>query len=160
MPSGTRCFVDANVLIYYLGGISPEIRNFVHRVIDEEIEAYINTVVIAETLHRRMMVEAVAKGFVTAGKTLHKLKSQPQLITQLSDYIIDLEDLLTLPFRVANITISTIQLSHHFRLSHGLFVNDSLSLASASELQITDMVTYDSDFHRVPNLMVWSPTDI
>ena len=160
MPSGTRCFVDANVLIYYLGGLSPEIRAFLHRVIDEEIEAYINTVVVAETLHRRMMVEAVAKGFVTAGKVLNKLKAQPHLITQLADYIVDLEDLLAVPFHIANVTLSTIQLSHHLRLSHGLFVNDSLCLASATPLHITDIVTHDSDFNRVPNVLVWSPTDI
>ncbi len=160
LPNGSRCFVDANVLIYYLGGLSNEIRAFLHRVIDGEIEAYINTVVVAEVLHRRMMAEAVASGLVTVSKVLNKLKAQPQLITQLSGYIIDLDDLLTVPLRFATVTLSTIDLSHHFRLSHGLFVNDSINLASAAELQITDIVTNDSDFNRVPNIVVWSPTDI
>lgn len=97
LPKGSRCFVDANILLYYLGGLSAEIREFLHRVIDEEIEAYINTVVVAEVLHRRMMAEAVASGIVTISKVLNKLKAQPQLITQLSDYIVDLDDLLMVP---------------------------------------------------------------
>jgi predicted nucleic acid-binding protein len=160
LPKGSRCFVDANILIFYLGGLSHEIREFLHRIIEQEIEAHISTVVVAEVLHRRMMAEAVSKGFATASKVLNKLKTQPHLITQLSDYIVDLENLLTLPLRVADVTLRTINRSHHFRLSHGLFVNDSLNLASAVELQITDIVTHDSDFNRVPNLTVWSPTDL
>lgn len=160
LPKGSRCFVDANILIYYLSGLSNEIRQFLHRVVDGEIEAYINTVVIAEVLHRRMMAEAISKGIVTVSKVLNKLKAQPQLITQLSDYIIVLDDVLALPLRVTNVTLPTINLSHHFRLSHGLFVNDSLNLASATELQISDIVTNDMDFNRVPNIVVWSPTDI
>lgn len=160
LPNGSRCFIDANILIYYLGGLSDEIRAFLHRVIDEEIEAHVNTVVVAEILHRRMMAEAVSKGLVTISKVLQKLKAQPQLITQLSDYVVALDDLLALPLRVTNVTLSTIDLSHHYRLSHGLFVNDSINLASAAELQITDIVTNDTDFKRVPNITVWEPTDI
>ncbi len=160
LPKGSRCFVDANILIYYLGGLSHEIREFLHRIVDGEIEAHISTVVVAEILHRRMMTEAVSKGLVTVSKVLNKLKNQPHLITQLSDYIVDLENLLTLPLHVADVMLSTINRSHHFRLSHGLFVNDSLNLASAVELQITDIVTHDTDFNRVPNITVWEPTDI
>lgn len=160
LPKGSRCLVDANILIYYLGGLSIEIREFLHRVIDGEIEAYINTVVVAEILHRRMLAEAITKGLVTTSKVLNKLKAQPHLITQLSDYINAVDDLLALPLSVANVTLQTINLSHHFRYSYGLFVNDSLNLASAIELQISDIATNDTDFNRVPNIVVWSPTDI
>lgn len=160
LSAGTRCLVDANILIYYLGGTSPDCRNFINRIAKGELDAYISTTILAESLHRQMVFEAIRKGFVTSSKALNKIKSQPQIITQLTDYITFVDDLLSLPLRVVTVTPQIIQISHHLRLSYGLLVNDSINLASAFELQITDIVTNDSDFNRVPNITVWEPTDI
>jgi hypothetical protein len=53
LPAGEAVLVDANIIIYYLGGVSAECRDFFQRVARREVEAHITTTIIAETLPRR-----------------------------------------------------------------------------------------------------------
>ena len=153
-------FVDANIFIYHLADASPDCTNFIDRVGAGLVEAYATTTIIAEVLHRRMMAEALAKGIITAGQPLKKLKADPSLITGLSDYIVEVEDLLLLPFSIVEAAPADIKASHALRQTHGMFVNDSINLACAARFGITDVVTHDSDFARVAGINVWAPTDI
>lgn len=160
LPAGARCLVDANILIYHFGGLSPECSDFIARVVRHEVEAHLTTVVIAEVLHRRMMLEAVAKNPALANQTLKKLKSNPGIIASLIDYVTEVEDLLRLPFRILTVTATDIQRSHALRRNENLFVNDSLNLAAALRGGITNIVTHDADFNRIAAINVWEPTDM
>lgn len=160
LPAGARCFVDANIFIYHLAAASPDCTSFIDRLATGDFHAHITTIVTAEVLHRRMMAEALAKGIVTSGQLLKKLKANSSLITQLSDYIAEVEDLLLLPLEVIEATAADMSASHKLRRRHGLFVNDSINLACAERLALTDIATHDADFSRVPSMTVWSPTDI
>ncbi len=160
LPKGARCFVDANIFIYHLAAASPDCTSFIDRLATGDFHAHITTIVVAEILHRRMMAEALAKGVVTSGQLLKKLKANSSLITQLSDYIGEVEDLLLLPLEVIEVTPADISASHTLRRTHGLFVNDSINLACAERLALTDIATHDADFDRAPGVTVWSPTDI
>lgn len=160
LPTGTRCLVDSNILIYHLAGLSQDCRNFLHRVVNGEVEACLTTVIIAEILHRRMMAEALSKGLVSAGKVLAKLKANPAVITQLTDYLAEVEKLLRLPLKVIEASTADIASSHHLRLTHGLFVNDSINLACAVRYGITNIISHDNDFARVTSITVWDLTDV
>ena len=160
LPANSRCLVDANILLYHIAGASADCKRFLERVANEEIQACVTTIIIAEVLHRQMLIEAVVKGLVTPGKALSKLKANPSPIGNLSDYITEVEKLLRLPFTVVEVTPPDIASSHKLRRSHGLFVNDSINLAFAKRLDISDIVTHDTDFNRVPKLKVWEPTDV
>lgn len=160
LPKATRCLVDANIFIYHLAAASPDCTSFIDRIAAGDFQPNITTIVIAEVLHRRMMAEALTKGVVASGQLLKKLKTNSSLITQLSDYIAEVEDLLLLPVEVIEVTIADIGSSHTLRRTHGLFVNDSINLACAERFGITDIITHDADFNRVPDATVWSPTDI
>lgn len=160
LPPQTRCLVDANILLYHIGGSSLECRDFLKRVANEEVEAHLTTVIVAEVLHRQMLIEAVSKGLVTPGKALSKLKSNPALISSLSDYITEVEKLLSLPFTVIEVTTADIAASHALRRAHGLFVNDSINLACAHRAGLADVITHDADFSRVTGVTAWEPTDI
>ena len=160
LPPRSSCLVDANILLYHIGGSSVECKDFLRRVADEEIEAHLTTVIVAEVLHRQMLIEAVAKGLVTPSKVLNKLKSNPALISSLTDYITEVEKLLQLPFTVVEVTTADLAASHALRRTHGLFVNDSINLACARRLGLTDIVTHDDDFSRVSGVTAWEPTDI
>lgn len=160
LPRSARCLIDANILIYHLGDLSPECSELVERVARREIEAYLTTVIVAEVLHRRMMLEAVAKGLVAPGQPLKKLKANPAVIAALGDHITEVEDLLRLPFTVIEITPADISRSHYLRRTEHLFVNDSINLACAERHGIADVITHDNDFARVTGIAVWEPTDI
>ncbi len=154
------CLVDANILIYHLNGVSAECRDFLRRVANREVDVYLTTTIVAEFLHRQMMVEAVTNGFVTPGKTLRKLKAQPELIGQLTEYISQTKALLKPPFTMLQIDVGDISLSHKLRLKHHLFVNDSINLACAKRHGIRNIVTHDSDFANISDIKMWSPTDL
>lgn len=160
LPSGTSCLVDANIFIYHLSGDSNDCSNFLTRVENGEVELHITTIIVAEILHRRMMGEAISKGLVTAGKTLNKIKANPLLITLLTEYITDVEDVLKLPIKIIEVVMSDITTSHALRNAHGLFTNDSINLACAQRFGINDIVSHDTDFARVPTINLWSPSDI
>lgn len=160
IPAGTHALVDANVFIYLLSGLSQECRDFLRRVTLGEVQAHVTTTIIAEVLHRRMAAEAVTKGLISPGKPLQKLKANPEVIKGLTDYVSEIEMLQKLPLIIHDITATEITASHALRAAHGLFVNDSINLACALRLGITDVVTHDEDFSRVKTIRIWEPTDI
>ena len=160
ISAGTRALVDANIFIYFLSGLSQECYDFLRRITLGEIHAHVTTTIIAEVLHRRMTAEAITKGLISPGKPLQKLKANPAVIKGLTDYVTETEKLLRLPIVVHEVTAADIAASHALRYMHGLFVNDSINLACALRLGLTDVVTHDDDFGRVATITTWEPTDI
>jgi predicted nucleic acid-binding protein len=160
LPAGARCLVDANIFIYHFGALSAECTDFLARVARREVEAHITAIIVAEVLHRRMVAEALSKGLISAGKPLQKLKADPAVIKGLTDYVVEMEKLLKLPVVAHEVTAADVAASHALRSAHGLFVNDSVNLACALRLGISDVVTNDEDFKRVPAITVWQPTDV
>lgn len=160
LPTGERVLVDTNIFIYHFGGASTECSDFLRRIARSEVTAYLTTIILAEMLHRQMMAEALTRNLISSGQPLKKLKANPSVITQLTDYITDFETILKLPLQIIEVTAGDIVASHALRQKHGLFVNDSINLACAERLAITDVVTHDADFSRVASINVWEPTDI
>lgn len=160
IPAGTRCLIDANILIFHLTGASEECRDLLFRIAKGDLAAHLTTTVIAEVLHRMMLIEAVSKGIVTPNKVLRKLKERPELIGQLTDHADQLKRLLKLPFVVLGISTEDIRKSHSLRKRHHLFVNDSINLACAMRHGLKNIVTHDADFERVKTIKIWSPIDV
>lgn len=107
-----------------------------------------------------MVIEAVNVGLVSGAKPFEKLKRQPHLIVQLSDYITEINQLLQLPLNVIEVTEEDIKWSHALRRAYGVLVIDSVNLACAVRRGITDIATHDTDFLHIPKLNIWQPTDI
>lgn len=159
LPVGTRCLVDANIIIHHLNNTSAECTFFFERVSRLEVEGYLTTI-LAEVLHRTMLQEAFSKGFAPSTKTLNHLKAKPSIITHLTNYIAQVNDLMLLPLTIIEVVMSDITTSHALRNAHGLFTNDSINLACAQRFGINDIVSHDTDFARVPTINLWSPSDI
>src|SRR5436305_5567784 len=146
MPAQTVALIDANIFIYHLSGLSAECTALLHRILSGEIEGYATTIVIAEILHRRMIGEAIAKQLVSPTQAMKRLKVNPSLVSMPTDYILDIETLLQLPLKIIEVQMADISYSNALRRSYGLFVNDSINLACALRLGITDIATNDADF--------------
>ncbi len=160
IPAQTSVLIDSNILIYHLGGLSADCKNFLSRGQNGEIKPYVTTIVLAETLHKRMITEAITKGLISSGQPLKKLKANPTVISSLTDYVSDVKDLLNFPLFVIEVTLADIAASHQLRQSYGLFVNDSINIACAQRLGISNIVTRDNDFSAVSGITVWQPSDI
>ncbi|RKY02162.1 hypothetical protein DRP77_08380 [Candidatus Poribacteria bacterium] len=160
IPDGTLVFVDANIFIYHFAGVSDKCTRFLQRVLKGEVKAVVSTIVMAELIHRRMVAEAVEKGFVTLRNAVRKLKENPRIVKLLSQYSRDVEAILALPIIVEPITRDDIISSGQLRERYGLMTNDSLNLACMERLGIRDIATRDEDFEAVEWINVWKPDDI
>jgi hypothetical protein len=58
---------------------------------------------------RALEGEAIAKGLVSSGQVLKKLKASPQIISQLTDYITDIEEILELRLTIIEVSVLTSQ---------------------------------------------------
>lgn len=112
LPLGARCLVDANIIIYHLNNLSADCTDFFDRVIRQEAEAFVTTTIIAEVLHRTMLQEAISKGLAPTGKTLNYVKANPTIITHLTDYVVQVEGMLSFPLNVIEVTMNDITASH------------------------------------------------
>lgn len=160
LPVATNCLVDTNVFLYHLAQQSNDCRQFIARIGRGEISAYVTTSIIAEMLHKRMVIEAVSTGIISGSKPFEKLKKQPQLISRLTKYITEIAQLLQLPLTIIEVAQEDIEWSHALRRTYGMLVIDSINLACAVRRGITDVVTHDTDFLHIPKLNIWQPTDI
>ena len=91
IPSGTECFVDANIFIYHFSGVSGECSKFLRRCEEGDIVGVTATNVVLEVLHRLMMIEAVRKGLITPPNVLKKLQKSPAIVRELGDYFSNVE---------------------------------------------------------------------
>jgi predicted nucleic acid-binding protein len=160
LPSGASVLVDANIFIYSFGQLSRQCNRLIARLETGDVFGSLTTIIAAETLHRRMLIEAVDKGLVTSSQVLKKLKAHPEIVQQLSDYITEAQKISQLPITVIVVTPQDIQRSHQLRRQFGLLVNDSINLACAQRLGIVHVATHDDDFDCVAGITVWKPTDI
>ncbi|MDH3598272.1 MAG: hypothetical protein OEU26_01390 [Candidatus Tectomicrobia bacterium] len=61
LPDGAPIFVDANILIYHISGLSLECRAFLQRCESRQVEAFTGVHIVLEVTHRLMMLEALQK---------------------------------------------------------------------------------------------------
>ena len=160
LPTGTNCLVDTNIFLYHLAAQSNDCRQLLVRIGRGEVSGYVTTPIIGEMLHKRMVIEAVGAGLISGAKPFEKLKRQPRLIAQLSDYITEITQLLQLPLTLIEVTEEDIKWSHALRRAYGVLVIDSVNLACAVRRGITNIATHDTDFLHIPKLNIWQPTDI
>ena len=59
-------FIDANIFIYHFAGISKQCTHLFERIRDGKLTGLVNTIILAEVLHRRMIAEAIEKGLCFA----------------------------------------------------------------------------------------------
>jgi predicted nucleic acid-binding protein len=160
LPSGTRVFVDAPILIYHFTGVSEECRRFLERCEAADLDALTSSVVVAEVAHRLMMIEAVAEGLVTPGNVVKKLRGKPEIVRRLQKYQTQVERIPLMSVEVVPVDAGTVLRSEAVRSEHGLLVNDSLVLTSALDNGATVLASADRDFERVEELSLYRPADL
>ena len=157
--NGTRVFLDANVLIYGIRRSSAQCRGLLARCASGSVQGVISTVVIAEVGHRRMMEEAKSKGLV-ASNPARALAQQPELVRQLGSYAEEVRDLLGGGLAVESVLADDFHVALELQRQFGLLTNDSLNLAGARRLNITDIATTDRGFDPVQGFIVYKPSDL
>ena len=158
--SDTRLFIDSNIFIYHFAGASDECTEFLSRCEQGDLAAFTSTSIIAEVMHRLMMLEAVKKKLLRPPNIVKKLASKPRIIKALTEYFIQVQKIPEMGISVIPLTWEMISLSHPIRLEYGLMMNDSLSLSCMKAEGIYIMASADKAFRRVGNIDLFEPGDL
>src|SRR5712692_5462299 len=103
LPDGTRVFVDTNIFDLHFRLKSHSCISFISRIRNGEVEAYVNTQVLADLLHKLMLAEACVKHIIArraASLLKNQLQSNRSIAAQLTNYQKQFEDTLALGLKV------------------------------------------------------------
>ncbi len=160
IPSGAVVAIDANVFLYHFTGQSAESTKVLSRIDSGDIGGVTTQPVLAEVLHRRMIMEAVEQGAVSPGNPARRLREHPEIVKGLVQYQRDVTGLYSIGLRVFPTPGRALIDSYHFRRAYGLLTNDSLLAATLVHNGISTLVTADRDFLRVQELEVMLVEDV
>jgi len=159
LPGGALVFVDANIFIYGLLGESGQCADLIERCRKEEVAGVTTTEVVAEVCHRLMVKEAMDLGLIRR-PAASALKSKHDAIRGLRKYW----ELTARIFQWNLVVLGSNEARHRaaqrIRSEHGLLTNDSLVAAACFERDIRSLATRDADFDLIPELTVYSPSDL
>ncbi|MBW8874292.1 MAG: PIN domain-containing protein [Acidobacteria bacterium] len=160
IPEGQRVFIDASIFIYHFTGASPDCQDLLEDCERGRISGFTSVTALAEVAHRLMTVEAVAKGLVSPGNVVRKLREKPTIVRELHAYQDQVELIPLMGIAVLDLDLEILSVAAGIRYRYGLLVNDSLLAAAAISQGIVAMASGDPDFERVEQLRLFRPTDL
>lgn len=160
LQPGEKIFIDANIFVYHVNGISSECKHFLSRCSQKEIIGYTSTFVLAEILHRLMIAEAIRKKYIRTKNPVQQLKKHPEVVKQLSDYIADVVKIREMNVKILDLTPKCIEESANIRKTEGLLTNDSLIVATMKQASFSKLATNDDDFDNIAWLDIYKPSDV
>lgn len=176
LPDGSSIFVDTNIFHYHFEGKSLDCTNFISRIQNREIDAYVNLQTMTDLLHRLMMAEALVKGYcrdlkgnnqgVRGLKFYLKGCRDRQQAFPLSAYQAQFEFIASIGLHVLPMTERLLVETKAERERYYLMVGDSLHVGTMSRRTIKrrkaplqDIATNDGDFADIPGVTIWRPMD-
>jgi predicted nucleic acid-binding protein len=161
VPSTTEIFIDANIFVYHFSGpteLTPACSAFLRRVENRDLVGFTSLTVVAEVLHRLMVIEATETLQVEAKRAVGYLKEHPTEAKKLLKH-------LTVPGKIQDMgvhplapTFDDLLASQEFKIGFGFLTNDAINLAVMKRHNLIHIATNDSDFERVEYLKVWKPS--
>jgi predicted nucleic acid-binding protein len=159
LPALSFVFLDSNVLIYGLTGVSKQCKRLLERCQREELTGVTLYEAINEVTHRLMVAEAKSKGVITSGGA-RALRRNFRLIPRLRDYWDDTIRLLNLNLLLLPVSETVLRSAQNERQAAGLLTNDSLIISCMREYGLSFLASNDSDFERVAGITIFKPTDL
>lgn len=159
IAAGTSVLIDANILLYAVRQASNQSLALLERCAAGELNGVVTSIVIAEFCHRRMMLEAAGAGLVGSNPA-RALAQKPRIVRSLSAYADDVRDLLDGGLSFEPVQREDFLLALELQSKHALLTNDSLNLAVARRLSITEVATADANFDRIPGIRAHKPADL
>jgi predicted nucleic acid-binding protein len=160
IPDGTHCFVDANVIAYFIVGLAPfapQCETFFKRVEASVISASTSAAMVSEATHKVMLAEAIEQHGLSHQGLAHRLQRKRDLITTLSKHQKVSAFLRALGIHVEPVTLDLIERAAALSIQHRLLTNDSITVASMEKLGLTHLATNDDNFDTLPGFTIWKP---
>ena len=158
LPEASEIFLDANIFIYHFAGPSAytdSCSKLLQSVEEGRLAGFTSALVLAETLHRLMILEAISSLRMDPKTAVRRLKAQPPLVKQLTRHLTVPDIIRGIGIQVLSQEVVDVHTSNQLKQEYGLLTNDSLNLAVMQRRQLTCIATNDPDFQRVAGLKVW-----
>jgi predicted nucleic acid-binding protein len=156
---GSSIFIDSSILIYYFTGVSPQCRSLLARCESGAVRGLASVIVLSETAHRLMMVEAVEAGLVRPGNVATKIREKPALIRRLTRYRERVGKVPLMGIEIVPFDMRLFAAALEIQAQHGLMVNDSIVVATASAANADGIASSDRDFAGL-DIPLYSPSDL
>lgn len=160
IPSASEIFIDANIFVYHFSGpteLTPTCSAFLRRIEDQDLTGFTSLPVIAEALHRLMIIEATETLQMEARSVVRYLKEHPAEVRKLTSHLVVAEKIQAVGVQILTTTLDDLLASQGFKTAFGLLTNDAITLAIMKRHRLTHIATNDPDFERVEFLKVWKP---
>ena len=163
IPSATEIFIDANIFVYHFSGpteLTAACSTFLRRIEDRDLSGFTSLTVLAEVLHRLMIIEATETLQVEARHAVRYRKEHPTEVRKLTRHLGVPETIQAIGVHMLAPTLDDVLTSQEEKLAFGLLTNDAITLAVMKRHHLTHIATNDPDFARVTSLHVWHPSPI
>jgi predicted nucleic acid-binding protein len=161
IQSGSLCVIDTSILLYAEQGLSAQAQRLLRRCSEGELIGVLPQTVWQELTHRLMLAEAMMLGKIAGPNPARKLAQKPDVVLNLSVYKEKIEALQNLGLGFETCARKDL-LEDALALQgkYGLLTNDSVVLATALRLKAEVLVSSDTAFQRITELMVAQASDL
>ena len=160
LPSGSRCFVDANILYYHFVETPPfsdPCSIFIQRVLAGELAAFTSASVLAEATHKIMLAEAAARFELQRANLVNWLANHRARIQELTAFRAAAGELAAWPLVLVPADGAGLTQATAISQQNGLLTNDALIVALMRQHGLIHLVTNDNDFDPLTGLTIWKP---
>lgn len=160
IPSGASVFLDANVLVYCLGGdptYGPSCTDLCERIDLGDLRGFMASGMLSEVAHRLMTLEACRVfGWAYAGIG-RRLRRHPAEIQKLQEFRKAMDEIVAIGVQVLPVRVDDVLAAGDLSLQFGLLSGDALIVAIMQAQGLTNLASNDADFDRVPGIQRYSP---
>ncbi|MEK6682484.1 MAG: type II toxin-antitoxin system VapC family toxin [Nitrospirota bacterium] len=156
----SKVFIDSNIFIYHFSKFEKFANScleFFQRIESGRLRGYTSTLVLAEVLHRLMIIEGSNKLGLQTKKVLEYLKANPEKITILSDHLASSDLIEGMGIDILAVNFRDIKLSNILKKEYRLFTNDAINLSVMKNNGFTLLASNDPDFERVDFISLYKP---
>jgi predicted nucleic acid-binding protein len=160
LVAGDAVFIDANTFVYHF---APDPRwsgscgQLLLRIQNQEIAGYTSAMILSETAHRLMTIEARIRHGWTSGKVLQRLKQNPHIVQTLTNSEASVASIIGSRLYIFPVDALLIAAAVGVSRQTGLLTNDGLIVALMQAHGLNKIASNDADFDRVPGLTRYAP---
>jgi predicted nucleic acid-binding protein len=160
LVAGDAVFIDANTFVYHF---APDPRwggpcgQLLQRIQNQEIAGHTSAAILTEVAHRLMTIEARTRHAWTAGKVLHRLKQNPQLVQTLTNSEAAVASVVGSRIHIFPVDSASVVAAASISRQTGLLTNDALTVALMQANGLRKLAGNDPDFDRVPGITRYAP---
>jgi predicted nucleic acid-binding protein len=160
VPDGSTCLVDSNIFYYALVPTPPFSESCVtllNRALSGNITLVATIPILSDTIHKVMISEVAQLAKRDRAGIIGYLGKHPEIIGRLVEYPQAMERLKAVPMNILPLDDQLLTNAARLAVAHHLLTNDATIVSLMQRHQLTNLITNDDDFDRVPGLMIWKP---